>query len=83
MIRFFAYRDKKLVSLCVLCAASASIYLSLSSDKVANGGVFKLSENANNTSDAKINTLKNYEAIAISYENNFREFMTDHYCRMG
>ena len=56
---------------------TASIYLGLSVDKVANGGVFKLSaENATNTSDAKINTLsKNYEAIAISYENNFKEFM--------
>lgn len=56
---------------------TASIYLSLSVDKVANGGVFKLSaENATNTSDAKVNTLsKNYEAIAISYENNFKEFM--------
>ena len=58
---------------------TASIYLSLSVDKVSNGGVFKLSaENATNTSDAKVNTLsKNYEAIAISYENNFREFMKD------
>jgi hypothetical protein len=57
---------------------TASIYLSLSVDKVANGGVFKLSaENATNTSDVKVNQLsKNYEAIAISYENNFREFMT-------
>jgi hypothetical protein len=57
---------------------TASIYLSLSVDKVSNGGVFKLSaENATNTSDSKVNTLsKNYEAIAISYENNFREFMT-------
>lgn len=56
---------------------TASIYLSLSVDKVANGGVFKLTaENATNTSDTKINTLsKNYEAIAISYENNFKEFM--------
>jgi hypothetical protein len=56
---------------------TASIYLSLSVDKVSNGGVFKLSaENANNTSDAKVNLLsKNYEAIAISYENNFKEFM--------
>jgi hypothetical protein len=57
---------------------TASIYLSLSVDKVANGGVFKLSaENATNTSDAKVNLLsKNYEAIAISYENNFKEFMS-------
>lgn len=56
---------------------TASIYLSLSVDKVSNGGVFKLTaENATNTSDTKINTLsKNYEAIAISYENNFKEFM--------
>lgn len=56
---------------------TASIYLSLSTDKVSNGGVYKLSaENATNTSDVRINTLsKNYEAIAISYENNFREFM--------
>jgi hypothetical protein len=39
---------------------------------------FKLSaENATNTSDAKVNLLsKNYEAIAISYENNFKEFMS-------
>jgi hypothetical protein len=40
-----------------MTAFTASIYLSLSVDKVANGGVFKLSaENASNTSDAKINT---------------------------
>jgi hypothetical protein len=45
---------------------------------VANGGVFKLSaENSKQYKRCKINTLsKNYEAIAISYENNFREFMT-------
>lgn len=57
---------------------SASIYLSLSVDKVSNGGVFKVSaENATNTSDVKVNQLsKNYEAIAISYESNFKEFMT-------
>jgi hypothetical protein len=57
---------------------SASIYLSLSTDKVSNGGVYKLSaENATNSSDTKVNQLsKNYEAIAISYESNFREFMT-------
>jgi hypothetical protein len=57
---------------------AASVYLSLSVDKVTNGGVFKLSaENATNTSDAKVNQLsKNYEAIAISYEVNFKEFMT-------
>ena len=57
---------------------SASIYLSLSIDKVSNGGVFKLSaENATNSTDAKVNQLsKNYEAIAISYEGNFKEFMT-------
>lgn len=57
---------------------TASIYLSLSVDKVSNGGVFKLSaENATNTSDVKVNQLsKNYEAIAISYESNFKEFMT-------
>lgn len=56
---------------------SASIYLSLSIDKVSNGGVFKLSaENATNSTDAKVNQLsKNYEAIAISYEGNFKEFM--------
>jgi len=56
---------------------SASIYLSLSVDKVSNGGVFKLSaENATNSSDVKVNQLsKNYEAIAISYESNFKEFM--------
>lgn len=56
---------------------TASIYLSLSVDKVSNGGVFKLSaENATNSSDTKVNTLsKNYEAIAISYESNFKEFM--------
>lgn len=56
---------------------TASIYLSLSVDKVSNGGVFKLSaENATNTSDVKVNQLsKNYEAIAISYESNFKEFM--------
>jgi hypothetical protein len=57
---------------------SASIYLSLSTDKVSNGGVYKLSaENATNSSDSKVNQLsKNYEAIAISYESNFKEFMT-------
>jgi hypothetical protein len=57
---------------------TASIYLSLSVDKVSNGGVFKLSaENATNTSDVKVNQLsKNYEAIALSYESNFKEFMT-------
>jgi hypothetical protein len=57
---------------------SASIYLSLSTDKVSNGGVYKLSaENATNSSDTKVNQLsKNYEAIAISYESNFKEFMT-------
>jgi len=56
---------------------TASIYLSLSVDKVSNGGVFKLSaENATNSSDVKVNQLsKNYEAIAISYESNFKEFM--------
>jgi hypothetical protein len=57
---------------------TASIYLSLSVDKVSNGGVFKLSaENATNSSDVKVNQLsKNYEAIALSYENNFKDFMT-------
>ncbi len=57
---------------------SASIYLSLSVDKVSNGGVFKLSaENATNSSDVKVNQLsKNYEAIAMSYESNFKDFMT-------
>ena len=56
---------------------TASIYLSLSIDKVSNAGVFKLSaENATNSSDTKVNQLsKNYEAIAISYETNFKEFM--------
>ena len=56
---------------------TASIYLSLSVDKVSNAGVFKLSaENATNSSDTKVNQLsKNYEAIAISYETNFKEFM--------
>jgi len=56
---------------------TASIYLSLSVDKVSNGGVFKLSaENATNSSDVKVNQLsKNYEAIAISYESNFKEFI--------
>jgi hypothetical protein len=57
---------------------TASIYLSLSVDKVSNGGVFKLSaENATNSSDVKVNQLsKNYEAIALSYESNFKDFMT-------
>jgi hypothetical protein len=42
-------------------------------------GVYKLSENATNSTDAKVNQLsKNYEAIAISYEVNFKEFMTIH-----
>lgn len=56
---------------------TASIYLSLSVDKVSNGGVYKLtSENATNSSDAKVNQLsKNYEAIALSYEGNFKDFM--------
>lgn len=56
---------------------AAGIYLSLSTDKVSNGGVYKLSaENATNSSDTKVNQLsKNYEAIAMSYESNFKEFM--------
>jgi hypothetical protein len=47
---------------------TASIHLSLSVDKVSNGGVYKLSaENATNSTDAKVNQLSKIATIAISY----------------
>jgi Ca2+-binding EF-hand superfamily protein len=55
---------------------AASVYLSLSVDKVTNGGVFKLSaENATNTSDAKVNQLSK-KLRSDSDWVNFKEFMT-------
>jgi hypothetical protein len=43
---------------------------------VANGGVFKLSAENAKQYDAKINTLSKITTIAISYENNFRVYLT-------
>lgn len=56
---------------------SASIYLSLNTSKTTNAGTYKLSpENSTSSTASEVNTLgKNYEAIAIVYETNFREFM--------
>lgn len=56
---------------------SASIYLSLNTSKTTNAGTYKLSpENSTSSTASEVNTLgKNYEAIGLSYEENFREFM--------
>ena len=56
---------------------SASIYLSLNTSKTTNAGTYKLNpENTTSSTASEVNTLgKNYEAIAIVYETNFREFM--------
>jgi hypothetical protein len=56
---------------------SASIYLSLNTSKTTNAGTYKLNpENTTTSTASEVNTLgKNYEAIAIVYETNFKEFM--------
>ncbi len=56
---------------------SASIYLSLSTNKTSNAGTYKLNVDGGTSSSAsEVNTLgKNFESIAISYETSFYEYM--------
>jgi hypothetical protein len=56
---------------------SASIYLSLNTSKTTNAGTYKINpDNSTSSTNSEVNTLgKNYEAIAIVYETNFKEFM--------
>jgi len=61
----------------MLAFFSASIYLSLSTIKTANSGSYKIgAEGSTNATQNEVNILgKNNESIAISYENQFYEFM--------
>ncbi len=56
---------------------SVSIYLSLSIAKVTEQGAFKRGvEGSTNLTTPELNSLgDSYKSIAISYEENFREFM--------
>ena len=61
----------------MLAFFSASIYLSLSTIKTTNSGSYKIGvEGSANATQNELNILgKNYESIAISYENQFYKFM--------
>lgn len=61
----------------MLAFFSSSIYLSLSTIKTTNSGSYKIwVDGSSNATQNEVNILgKNNESIAISYENQFYEFM--------
>jgi len=62
----------------MLAFYSASLYLSINNSKTTNAGTYKVSvEGAQNLPLNELVVLgKNYEAIAISYEQNFCDFIS-------
>jgi hypothetical protein len=57
---------------------ACSIYLSINTSKTTNSGTYKIgAEGSSNTPLNELSILgKTYESIAITYENNFYDFMS-------